>query len=80
MPIRDRADIIHKAARIMEKYVEEIADILVKEIAKSKSSSISEVKRTIDFMHFTAETAKRMTGKLFMVMLFQALIKLKYLS
>ena len=36
MPIRDRADIIHKAARIMEKYVEEIADILVKEIAKSK--------------------------------------------
>lgn len=63
MPTRDRADIIHKAARIMEKYEEEIAGILVKEIAKSKSSSISEVKRTIDFMHFTAETAKRMTGE-----------------
>lgn len=63
MPIRDRADIIHKAARIMEKYIEEIANILVKEIAKSKSSAISEVKRTIDFMHFTAETAKRMTGE-----------------
>ncbi|WP_058486623.1 NADP-dependent glyceraldehyde-3-phosphate dehydrogenase [Defluviitalea phaphyphila] len=62
-PISERANIIHKAARIMEKYEEEIADILMKEIAKSKSSAISEVKRTIDFIHFTAETAKRMTGE-----------------
>ena len=63
IPISERADIIHKAARIMEKYEEEIADVLVKEIAKAKSSAISEVKRTVDFMHFTAETAKRMTGE-----------------
>lgn len=63
IPISERANIIHKAARIMEKYEEEIADILIKEIAKAKSSAISEVKRTVDFMHFTAETAKRMTGE-----------------
>lgn len=63
IPISERANIIHKAARIMEKYEEEIADILVKEIAKAKSSAISEVQRTVDFMHFTAETAKRMTGE-----------------
>ncbi|NLK97819.1 NADP-dependent glyceraldehyde-3-phosphate dehydrogenase [Defluviitalea saccharophila] len=63
IPISERANIIHKAARIMEKYEEEIADVLVKEIAKAKSSAISEVKRTVDFMHFTAETAKRMTGE-----------------
>jgi len=63
VPISERAEIIHKAARIMEKYEEEIANILAKEIAKAKSSAISEVKRTVDFMHFTAETGKRMTGE-----------------
>ncbi len=61
--LNERADIIHRAADILDREKEVIAEILVKEIAKNKKSSLSEVARTVDFMHFTAEEGKRVVGE-----------------
>ncbi len=61
--VNERAVLVHKAADILEREKETIADVLVKEIAKNKKSSVSEIQRTADFMHFTAEEGKRVTGE-----------------
>jgi len=63
VPVNERAKIIHQAADILDKEKEVVADILVKEIAKNKKSALSEVARTVDFMHFTAEEGKRSVGE-----------------
>lgn len=62
-PINERAEILHKAANILEKNKEEIAEILVHEIAKDRKSSISEVQRTADFFKFTADAGKNLEGE-----------------
>lgn len=61
--VNERAAILHKAAEILDQQKEVVADVLVKEIAKNKKSSLSEITRTVDFMHFTAEEGKRVTGE-----------------
>ena len=43
--------------------MEELCDILVREIAKDKKSAESEVSRTADYIRFTADTAKSMSGE-----------------
>lgn len=63
VPVSERADILHKAADILEREKEVIAEVLVREIAKNKKSSLSEVTRTADLIHFTAEEGKRITGE-----------------
>ncbi|MBU9888828.1 MAG: NADP-dependent glyceraldehyde-3-phosphate dehydrogenase [Candidatus Omnitrophica bacterium] len=63
VPVSERADVLHKAADILEREKEPIAEVLVHEIAKSKKSSLSEVSRTADLIHFTAEEGKRITGE-----------------
>ncbi|OGW79965.1 MAG: glyceraldehyde-3-phosphate dehydrogenase [Omnitrophica bacterium RIFCSPLOWO2_12_FULL_44_17] len=63
VPVTERAAVVHKAAEILEREKETIADILVKEIAKNKKSALSEIMRTADLMHFTAEEGKRVTGE-----------------
>ena len=63
VPVNERADILHKAAYILERDKETIADILVREIAKNKKSSLSEIARTADLIHFTAEEGKHITGE-----------------
>ena len=63
VPINERAAILHKAAKILEENTEKISEILVKEIGKDKKSSISEVKRTADYIKFTADAAKNMEGE-----------------
>ncbi len=55
IPIFERARILYKAAELLEERAEEISNILMMEIAKDKKSSISEVKRTADFLRFTAD-------------------------
>ncbi|GMQ64462.1 NADP-dependent glyceraldehyde-3-phosphate dehydrogenase [Vallitalea maricola] len=62
-PVSERADIIHKAAAILEENSEEIANILTKEIAKDIKSARSEVIRTVDFIRFTADEGKRIQGE-----------------
>ena len=63
IPINERAAILHKCASLLDENVDTLSEILQKEIAKNKSSSISEIKRTADFIRFTADEAKHMEGE-----------------
>lgn len=63
VPVSERATILHKAADILIREKNAIADVLVREIAKNIKSSLSEVTRTADLIHFTAEEGKRVTGE-----------------
>ena len=63
VPVSERAAMLHKAADILLREKDTIADVLVREIAKNKKSSLSEVVRTADLIHFTAEEGKRVTGE-----------------
>lgn len=61
--LNERAEILYKAADLLVEYSEEIAELMIREIAKDRKSSISEVVRTADFIRFTADTAKNMSGE-----------------
>lgn len=63
VPLNERAEILYRAADILVENSEELAEIMMKEIAKDRKSSISEVVRTADFIRFTADTAKNMSGE-----------------
>ncbi len=63
VPVSERAAMLHKAADILLREKDKIADVLVREIAKNRKSSLSEVTRTADLIHFTAEEGKRVTGE-----------------
>lgn len=63
VPINEKASILLKAAHILDEQAEEIANIMIREIAKDKKSSISEVHRTADYIRFSADTAKNMVGE-----------------
>ena len=63
VPVHERAVILHKAADILTREKDIIAEVMVREIAKNKKSSLSEVTRTADLIHFTAEEGKRVTGE-----------------
>jgi len=62
-PISERARILHKAASILDERAEEIGRVLMTEIAKDIKSSVSEVKRTAEFIRFTADAGKHMDGE-----------------
>lgn len=61
-PIYRRAELFYKAAEILEAHTDEIAEILVMEIAKDRKSAISEVQRSADFLRYTADMGKSMEG------------------
>ena len=61
--LNERADILYKAADLLVKNVDTIANIMMMEIAKDLKSSKSEVLRTADFIRFTAESAKNLSGE-----------------
>lgn len=61
--IDERAEILYKAAEILLEQTKELSDLMMMEIAKDKKSSISEVTRTADFIKFTADTAKNLSGE-----------------
>jgi glyceraldehyde-3-phosphate dehydrogenase (NADP+) len=63
MPVYERANILYRAAAILEEHVKEIAAVLVMEIAKDEKSAISEVTRTADFLRYTADVGKSMEGE-----------------
>ena len=62
-PIHERAHVFYKAADLLEEHADEIAKVLTMEIAKDKKSSWFEVKRTADFLRFTADAGKSMAGE-----------------
>jgi glyceraldehyde-3-phosphate dehydrogenase (NADP+) len=61
--IDERSEILYKAAELLIKNQEELATLMMREISKDKKSSISEVVRTADFIKFTADTAKNISGE-----------------
>ncbi|MFT8314967.1 MAG: NADP-dependent glyceraldehyde-3-phosphate dehydrogenase [Clostridium sp.] len=62
-PINERAEVLYKAAELLEENVDEIAQIMQREIAKDSKSAVSEVKRTVDFIKFTANEGKHIEGE-----------------
>lgn len=63
VPINKRAEILHNAAAMLEENSSEIAKVLENEIAKDKSSAVSEIARTADFIRFTADEGKHLHGE-----------------
>jgi len=62
-PIHERAAVFYKAAELLEQNVKEIAGVLTMEIAKDEKSAVSEVKRTADFLRYTADVGKSLAGE-----------------
>lgn len=63
IPLNERCEILYKAANLLVTRVDELTDLLVKEVGKDKKSAKSEVIRTADFIRFTIETAKNIHGE-----------------
>ncbi|WP_072993598.1 NADP-dependent glyceraldehyde-3-phosphate dehydrogenase [Clostridium cavendishii] len=63
VPVSERAKVLYRAADLLEEEVEEIAKIMMREVAKDKKSAESEVRRTADYIRFTADAAKGMEGE-----------------
>ena len=61
-PIYKRADIFYRAADCLLAHRDEIARMLIMEIAKDKKSALSEVERSADFLRYTADVGKSMEG------------------
>lgn len=61
-PIYERAEILYRAAALLEQRVGNIAESLVMEVAKDRKSALSEVQRTADFLRFTADVGKNTEG------------------
>lgn len=63
VPVSEKSKILHKAASLIEENTSFLTEILMKEIAKDKASSESEVKRTADFIRYTADEGKCLEGQ-----------------
>lgn len=63
MAISSRASILHKCATLLDENIEYLSYIMQKEIAKDKHSCISEIKRTAEFIRFTADAGKHLEGE-----------------
>lgn len=61
-PIDERARILHRVADLLEERVEQLAELLVLEIAKARRDARDEVLRSADFVRYTAEEARRIHG------------------
>ncbi len=61
--LQERADILNKWADILEERQEDIGETIMQEVAKKKSSAVSEVSRTADYIRHTVEDALRIHGE-----------------
>lgn len=59
----ERAKILYKAADLLEAHIEELSKVMMMEIAKDLKSCKSEILRTADFIRFSADSAKNMSGE-----------------
>ncbi|TFF98931.1 MAG: NADP-dependent glyceraldehyde-3-phosphate dehydrogenase [Promethearchaeota archaeon] len=65
-PIRDRAEILREAAKLMLKWSKPLGSLLMKEIGKPIKSAISEITRTADIFNATADSASQISGETMM--------------
>lgn len=63
IPLNIRADILYKTADILLEHIDRLTDLLMREVGKDYKSANSEIKRTADFIRFTADTAKSIHGE-----------------
>ncbi|MFB4164949.1 aldehyde dehydrogenase family protein [Alteribacillus sp. JSM 102045] len=63
MPAHERADILRKAADLLEEQAEDFAQTIVQEAGKPITFSRSEIKRSIQVLRFSSELAKHITGE-----------------
>ena len=63
VPVNKRAEILYKAADLLIEKADEMSDIMMREIGKDKKSSESEILRSADYIRFTADTAKNLSGE-----------------
>jgi len=63
MAISSRAEILHRAAALLLENLDYLSHLLQMEIAKDKNSCIAEIKRTADFIRFTADAGKNLEGE-----------------
>lgn len=63
VPLNERADILYKAADLLNENIDELSQIMRMEIAKDLKSCKSEITRTADFIKFTADCAKNLSGE-----------------
>jgi glyceraldehyde-3-phosphate dehydrogenase (NADP+) len=61
-PVDARARILSAAADGLEARADELAELLVMEVAKARKDARDEVLRSADFIRFTAEEGKRIVG------------------
>ena len=62
-PVYRKAQLMYRAADLLEQMAEEISECLVMEIAKDKNSAVSEVKRSADLLRYTADVGKSLHGE-----------------
>lgn len=63
VPANEKSAILNKAADILLENVEIISNMLVREVAKDKKGAVAEVTRTADYIRYTADSIKHMTGE-----------------
>lgn len=63
VPVNKRAEILYKAADLLIEKSDEMSDIMMREIGKDKKSCESEILRSADYVRFTADTAKNLSGE-----------------
>ena len=63
VPVNKRAEVLYKAADLLVEKVDEMSDIMMREIGKDKKSCESEILRSADYIRFTADTAKNLSGE-----------------
>ncbi len=61
--VDEKAEMMYKAANLLLEHKDEMAELMVLEIAKDRKSCRSEIERTADFIRFTADTAKNISGE-----------------
>ena len=61
--IDERANILYKAASLLEEKVDVFVESMIHEIGKDRKSCKAEVIRTADFIRYTADTVRTMTSE-----------------
>lgn len=62
-PLWHRAELLHKAASILRERQTEMGEILMKEIAKARKDSVTEIVRSADLLDYTAEEGVRLLSQ-----------------
>lgn len=63
MPAHQRADILLKAAKLLEQQSESFAEIITKEAGKPLKFSRGEIQRSVQVLRFASEHAKQISGE-----------------